>query len=380
MRSVVQERRGNWVNKNLDRWVGSLLLAFLDIALGLQRLFKTRSVTGNNRILVVCFGAIGDLILLSEAVRACVGQREVYLACSKLNHGAAKRYGDLYVDSAVVELRNPLSLHMIAQRFRVSAIFDSTQWANIGPIQVAVAGLLDANIKTTGFYTESVIRNGVYDMLVPHGRHVHEVLNFANLLYGKRAFEANAEIPRLIPWLYQERPIRRTRKVLLHMWPSGNRSYLKAWPESDWHELIKFCVGIGDTVYLSGAPADYVRTEQFMSARASSSIINIAGRYSLTELSAFIENEIELVVSVNTGILHLAASTGVPVIGLHGGVNPDRWGPLNDRSISLVPQSGTYGYLHYGFEYPKDDAEAYVLDKLTVAQVKDAIENLRASR
>jgi len=66
------------------------------------------------------------------------------------------------------------------------------------------------------------------------------------------------------------------------------------------------------------------------------------------------------------------------VIGLHGGVNPERWGPLGSNAISLLPESGHFAYLHYGFEYPEDDAQAYSLDKLTVAQVIGAIETLRA--
>lgn len=374
----MQEKRGNRMNRLLDRWLGSGLLLVLSIALKLKYLFKSRPVQSNKSVLVVCFGAIGDLILLSEAVRAqSYGSRRIYLACSKLNQGAVGLYRDLYADSAVVELKDPMSLHRIAQRFGVDGIFDSTQWANIGPIQVAVAKLLGSSIEATGFATDSAIRNSVYDTVVPHARGVHEVLNFTNLLSGKSVFGSNEEIPKLIPWLYQGRPIRKTRKVLFHMWPSGNRSYLKSWPERYWHELVKFCVGVGDIVYLSGAPADYDRAEQFVRALGLGGVINISGHYSLAELSAFIDNEIEFVVSVNTGILHLAASTGVPVIGLHGGVNPDRWGPLNDRSISLVPQSGIHGYLHYGFEYPKDDAEAYVLDKLVVAQVKGAIGDLR---
>ncbi len=376
----MQEKRGSPFNRILDRWLGGLLLLLLDVMLIFRRSFKHRTSPNNESILIVCFGAIGDLILLSEALRASVGQKRIYLACSKLNYGVTELYNDVYSGTAVVELRDPLSLYRIAQRFGIGKIFDSTQWANIGPIQVAMAELLSKNLTTTGFETRSTIRNRAYGSVVPHGRHIHEVLNFSNLLSGACVFDSNRQIPALITWLYQQRPMRGSRKLLFHMWPSGNRSCLKAWPVHYWCELIECCRGLGDTIYLSGGPGDIEKTERFIESLGVEGVINIAGRYTLAELSRFISNEIELVVSVNTGILHLAASTGVPVIGLHGGVHPDRWGPLNDQSVSLIPQSGKYGYLHYGFEYPKNDADAYVLDKLPVSQVRETIETQRAGR
>lgn len=377
----MQEKRGNKLYKQLDRWLGSALIFVLNIGLKLKRLFNHKTRTSNGFILVVCFGAIGDLILLSEAVRANPSVRKmVYLACSKLNYEAAKCYNNLYADVAVVDLKNPFSLYKITQRYDVSTIFDSTQWANIGPMQVAFAELLAANVETIGFATESVIRNGAYCKVIPHLRGVHEVLNFTNLLLGKCVFNSNAEIPKLIPRFYQIRPMRTTHKVVFHMWPSGNRSYLKAWPEIYWQELVKYFVALGNLVYLSGAPGDHEQTKQFIKKLGADNAVNIAGRYSLSELSRFIENEIELVVSVNTGILHLAASTGVPVIGLHGPTNPVRWGPLGANSLALLPERGNFAYLNYGFEYPADDAEAYAMEYLTVQQVTSAFEQLKQKR
>jgi heptosyltransferase-2 len=173
---------------------------------------------------------------------------------------------------------------------------------------------------------------------------------------------------------------RDTHNVLFHMWPSGARAYLKEWPEAYWIELARYFDAKGYKVYLSGAPIDKPQNEAFICKAGVKGLVNIAGAYDLSELAAFVQHEIECAVSVNTGILHLVASLKVPLIGLHGPTNPLRWGPLGVNATALLPASGNFAYLNYGFEYPKDDATAYALDKLTVQQVIDAFEHQSAAR
>jgi len=376
---TLTEQRGNSSQKLLDQRIGPVLLFGLMIALRIKKWLATaRKERKSERLLVVCFGAIGDLIVLTEAVRRQWPEKTVFLACSQLNYPCAQMYQDVYAGLAVVNLRSLGSVHKICQQFNITQIYDSTQWANIGPIQVAVAKLLGSDVQTTGFRTSSTLRNRVYDVVVHHGADAHEVVNFMNLLAGRRWVMSNAELPSLLPDLYSDKPIHRTGKVLFHLWPSGNRSYLKAWPENYWFALIRSCVDLGYTVYLSGSPTDKERTRSIVDALGLEKVISLAGTMKLEELLDFVAEEIEFAISVNTGILHLAVSARVPVIGLHGGVNPERWGPLGSRSISLLPSSGKSAYLHYGFEYPEDDHEAYVLDRLSIDQVMAAVDRLRA--
>ena len=56
-------------------------------------------------------------------------------------------------------------------------------------------------------------------------------------------------------------------------------------------------------------------------------------------------------VSVNTGIMHLAAATGAPTISLNGPTDPARWGPVGERAVSVDSCLEGCGYLYYGWEY-----------------------------
>lgn len=376
---ALSEKRGSVLQKCLDQNVGPVLLGVLGALLWVKNLLPSASQEKEVPLLI-CFGAIGDLIVLTTAAKQRYPAGTVYLACSKLNLPCAKLYEDFYAGIEVVDLKSFRSILGICRRFRINKIYDSTQWANIGPVQVGLARLATRNLKATGFKTMSLIRSSVYDIVIPHGRNIHEVGNFANMLAEKEIISTNADLANYFPSLYQPKPLNRTGKVLFHMWPSGNRSYLKAWPEAYWIALVQNLIGRGYEIYLSGSPADKEKTEEFVRKVGEDKVINLSGVYGLAELGEFIKNQIEFAISVNTGILHLVASCGVPLIGLHGGVNPVRWGPLGNKAISLLPESGRSAYLHYGFEYPDDDREAYVLDRLSVSQVINAVDALTANR
>ena len=374
---ALEEKRGSSAQKFLDQKFGPFLLGALGALLWVKkRLFTVRSQ--QEKPLLICFGAIGDLVVLTTAAKRKYSANQLHLACSKLNLPCAKLYSDFYAGIEVVDLKLPWSILGICRRFGISKIYDSTQWANIGPVQVGIARLFHSGLTAVGFKTASPIRSMVYDKVIVHGRDIHEAANFVNLLAEEAVVSSNNQLPGYFPDLYQNKLANRTGKILFHMWPSGNRSYLKAWPEGYWEALVQQCVALGYTIYLSGAPTDQAKTEALVAKLGLSQVVSLAGVHNLKDLADFVAREIEFAVSVNTGILHLVVAAGVPVIGLHGAVNPVRWGPLGGQSISLLPESGRSAYLHYGFEYPEDDSEAYVLDKLSVSQVLGAINELRS--
>jgi ADP-heptose:LPS heptosyltransferase len=371
------EGRGNSLLRLLDQYLGLLILGFLAIALKFKRLFGMHKSVESDSCLLVCFGAIGDLIVLTTAAKQQLAGKKVYLVCSGLNHPCALLYSDFYKGIERVDLKSLFSVYRSCKKFGVNQIIDSTQWANIGPIMVGIAALLNGSIASSGFRSKSISRNAIYDQTVLHSREIHEVANFTNLMAGYGRIVSNTQLPNLLPDLYQQKTQKSTQKILLHLWPSGARSYLKEWPETYWQELAKYLMSQGYVVYLSGAPSDYERTNDFIK-KSELPLINVAGSFDLKGLLQFLRDEIEIAVSVNTGILHLLVDAGIPTIGLHGPTNPERWGPLGSPSIALLPLSGPSAYLHYGFEYPEADEDVYSLNKLTVAQVMEAIAKLQA--
>lgn len=99
----------------------------------------------------------------------------------------------------------------------------------------------------------------------------------------------------------------------------------------------------------------------------------MAGRVTLVELAAMFERA-AAVVSVNTGVMHLASLAGAPTAGLHGATNPLRWGPVGEKAVSILPRSGRMAYLNLGFEYPPHVENA--MANLVVEDVIEALNRL----
>lgn len=384
---AMSEKRGSKLLKLIDRYIGSALLLALAIALNTKRVIyhiakkepsSDRQYLNTKNYLLVCFGAIGDLILLTQAAKTQLNGKKVFLACTSSNKACAELYKDFYAGIEIIDIRLPSSLLKVCKKYQIQVVFDSTQWANIGPILTAVAQLCSDSLETIGFHTSSRLRNGAYNYTIEHSNQLHEIANFINLLSPQPCILTNTDIQQWDPGLYKRNAVKKTKKILFHLWPSGSRSYLKEWPKSYWVQLAQNLISEGYAIYLSGSPTDKIRNEELI-LESGLPLINIAGKYSLSELRDFIMQNIDFAICVNTGILHLSASLGIPVIGLHGPTNPNRWGPLGSQSISLLPTSGLSSYLNYGFEYPKDDDIAYSLDKLSVSQVIEAIKNLADS-
>lgn len=111
----------------------------------------------------------------------------------------------------------------------------------------------------------------------------------------------------------------------------GASSVYKQWPVDRWTALAKRLVGSGSKVVLVGGPQDVdaaVQVEQ--GADAGNSLVNIAGKTSLRELGHILKH-CDVVVTADTGPMHLAVAVGTPTVALFGPTNPVRTGPYGDR-------------------------------------------------
>jgi ADP-heptose:LPS heptosyltransferase len=112
-------------------------------------------------------------------------------------------------------------------------------------------------------------------------------------------------------------------------------------------------------VIFTGGAQDAPATEAFLARHIPAAYLekklirSIAGKIPLPDLPdvASCLRRADAVVSVNTGIMHLAAIAGAPTISLEGPTNPLRWGPCGPKTRPLLPEKGRSAYLYLGFEY-----------------------------
>ena len=369
--------RGNRLHRWLDRYAGIPLAA---LSAGARRLERPRSpaaVSGARRVGVICLGAIGDLLLLSgllAGIRRELPDAELELVLSSGNAGAAPLIPHADRVTAFGVRHIPAMLRHVRER-RYDVLIDSTQWARLPAI---VSNLSGAGL-TVGFATAGQGRALGYDRRVTHSPALHETENF--LALGREIWPGLSGAPQLrlpeAPSALAGEMADGRRHAYLHMWPAGYKGWLKEWPAEHWAALARELTGRGFSVWLTGSDADAPRNVAFLEAHmpGEAHVHSLAGRVSLPGL-AWLLGRADAVVSVNTGIMHLAALAGAPTVGLHGATNPRRWGPVGPRCVSLLPRAGHFAYLDLGFEYPPDAVSA--LQHLPVEDVLGALSSLDA--
>ncbi len=112
--------------------------------------------------------------------------------------------------------------------------------------------------------------------------------------------------------------------AVLHVHPQWT---YKRWTDQGWLEIGYYLRQIGLKLVLTGSATveelDYIAQ---IACQLPEDTVNLAGKLTLAELTAIIEQAM-LYIGPDTGITHLAAATGIPVIALFGPTNPVKWAP-----------------------------------------------------
>jgi heptosyltransferase I len=376
--------RGNRVLRALDRSIGIPLI----MTLGLLRARQRTLPQSIKSIGVLETAAIGDTTLLSAVLldlRDAYPDAHITIFAGSTNVAVAQLL-DGPDEIIPLPIKNVFAARRLVRSRHFDLFLDYGPWPRINGL---ISYFADADFKV-GFDTPRQYRHYVYDRPVPHSPAQHELENFRDMLrmIGVPVTHAPGFPPPVgrseLPEAYRVGG----EYVVFHMWPGGYRSHLKEWPAERWLQLGKLVSSLGFTIALTGAPSEHGRNEEMVrrAARENGDPAwrNCAG--ASIEQTIAVLRRARLTVSVNTGVMHLAAVSGVPVIGLHGPTSAQRWGPVGQRAVAISSPGQQCGYLDLGFEYPShcDCMEQVALDRVfaecRALLVADSAANAEMSR
>lgn len=339
-----------------------ILMTLLGLILRLQRLGKKHpalkpQVFYPKRILIIRLDLIGDLVLSLPIVRLLkqtYPEAEIDLLALPTSSRIITTDPDLHsiltYDPNI--WRRPKSLLQPKHWHEARALTQQLQAQHydlaisvFGP-WAAILAILSGARRRLGYGKESypgLMTDNVPGQHWDPQDHIHEVDYCVRLA---QAAGATIQPEDRIPTLFVAEKIQQevadilehvgisadTRLIACHV--SSNNGQSKRWPLPYWATLIDRLLSDEQvTVVFTGAPEDQAFIEA-IAARMQRSAINLAGKTSLAQLAGLLQRA-DLLITGDSGPMHIAAAVGTQLIAIHGPTDPALSGPVSPRATIL---------------------------------------------
>ncbi len=361
-------QRGKSIYRILDFYLGIPLLNMLACS---RRRRECPAHPG--RIGLLLNPALGDTLLASavtQEIRTLFHDAELILFATDTSAAAAELLPA--IDRIeLLPITHPFAAIRVLRRCALDWMLDFTSWQRI----TAVYTFLSGARFTIGFKRKGQHRQRGYDRIVTHRDDCHELENLRNLMrslgeikkYPPRLKGLSGPIPEIV--------LHGGAVIVLHAWASGTRNWLREWPNASWVGLAMRLMASESTFVITGSTKDELRCKelcQMILAHGASAEIMI-GRDGISEIARVLSHA-ELLVSVNTGIMHLGAILGVPTVSINGPTAVHRWGPIGPRVANVCSPDGSGGFLDLGYEYGGHSKAK--MEKISVDDVMQKVQQL----
>jgi ADP-heptose:LPS heptosyltransferase len=353
--------------KFVDKIFGSILVRLLPPP-------PMKPIPDPKNILIIRPGGIGDAVLLVPAIR-CLNR---YYAGSEITVLAEKRNCAVFamcpdVDRAFLYDRLPELVKTLCCQFDL--VIDTEQWHRLSAI---VARLTWAPVSI-GFATNE--RKRLFTHPVPYSHDDYEEDSFYNLLaplIGLGPTETG------YPFLEIPEPARQKAGSLLEPIVGGKGFVTifpgasipeRRWGTDKFRELAVRLHRKDILIVVVGGGGDEADGNRIVTGNYG---LNLAGNTSLAETAAVIEKSV-LLISGDSGVLHIGVGLGKPTVSLFGPGLAKKWAPRGDKHIVINKNLSCSPCTKFGYT-PKCPIGARCMAEITVDEVFAAVERLLAMK
>lgn len=282
---------------------------------------KERSQT----ILLIRPGGIGDAILLAPALRDLKNiypTTHITILAERRNVGVFSLIPD--VDQLYCYDRPAEFWQAVSRKYDV--VIDSEQWHRLSAV---VARLVRAPIKI-GFATNE--RRRMFTHTLPYSHDEYEVCSFKRLLEPLRGVSEQVEptppfltIPPAAAATAEKLLVSLNDKPFITIFPGASIPE-RRWGADLFRTVADALAQKGYGIVVVGGALDQADAQ----AIASESGLNLAGQTSLAETAALLARS-ALLVSGDSGVLHIAVGLGIPTVSLFGPGRARKWAPRGNQ-------------------------------------------------
>jgi ADP-heptose:LPS heptosyltransferase len=125
-----------------------------------------------------------------------------------------------------------------------------------------------------------------------------------------------------------------TKPIAIHPWTSDP---LKQWPEDRFRGLVEKLLGSGERIVIIGGIEEAGRSRELFEG-LQDKVTDLTGKTDLLQLAALLKR-CRLLISGDSGPVHLATCVGIPVLALFRndliGKTAKRWGPWSKSGFVI---------------------------------------------
>ncbi len=332
--------------KAIDRYVGIPLHWLLHATDALLSPFLTKPPVDEVRTVVLTkIWGIGNLVMIlpyvQEIRRHYPRARLVFLTLER--NRELLEGGELFEE--VVTMRDHGLLAPVIDLFRairrlrrrrVDLFLDFEQFLRVS----GLIGRLSGARQSIGFDTPGQHRARLYQARIPYDHERHMASVFGDVVRAAGVGMDRIPAPRVPRCSESRRQVLAELGNLPRPWVilhpgSGDNFPGRRWPSERFAAVARKLVQThGATILLTGTRAESGLLATVADSLPSTSVVSCADRFSLRQLVELIDQS-DLVISNDTGPVHLAAAVETPVVALYGPNTPRLYGPLGPDSRAL---------------------------------------------
>ncbi|MCU0230159.1 MAG: glycosyltransferase family 9 protein [Acidobacteria bacterium] len=327
------------------------------------------------RVLIIRPGGIGDAVLflpMLRELRRAWPQAQLDLLVEKRNAGVVRGLG--LADHVLLYDRIPGDLpRVLAGGYDL--VIDTEQYHRAS----AIVALLTRAPRRIGFGTN--VRRLLLTDALPYDQSIYEARSFLELARCATGLEPHWDPEQ--PFLpLDEEAVRFAEAALA---PLGDRPRVaihpgasipeRRWPPERYAEVAAKLAAQGIGVAVLGGREDVKAATVIATRLEGQPAVILAGKSTLAQAAAIVA-QVDVYVSADTGVLHLAYAVGTRTVHLFGPGVLSKWGPPGHRFRSIAADAPCSPCTVYGYTPPCNQGNVCMLRIEPERVVREVLEQL----
>jgi ADP-heptose:LPS heptosyltransferase len=300
--------------------------------------------TAPRKILVIKLSAMGDCLCLFPTLRMIAdslpGAQIDWLTSHRSNpalFAAVKFIHHTYVLPRSLGATFPYLVRMLLGSHRYDLVIDFDQYYRVSELISAFAK------ATAGFRTG--LKGSTFAVSVDYAPNLNEKLMFAQLAtavlgaYGVKTVEVSFRLGELLDGytptgfarsIAAQIGARRKPAVAVYPGSSLNASF-RRWAPERYLNVVE-SLKREYTILIMGGVDEHTLLQVF---KPEESVYVLIEQLTLRDVTWLIREHVTCLVGNDGGLLHIAESQGVPIVGIFGPALSEKWGSINPDSIAI---------------------------------------------